>query len=263
MDVDKVAFTGSTEVGKLIMEASGQTNLKRVSLELGGKSPQVVFADADLDEATLGVADGVFMNQGEICHAGSRVFVEKKIHDDLVGRVVEYSKTKNAGNTLDPETNLGALVSEEQFEKVLGYLESGQKDGAKVEIGGGKAKVAGSDGYFIEPTVFTNVNNTMKIAREEIFGPVISVIPFTDPEDCLRQANDTQYGLAAGVWTHDIKKAHRTAKALRAGTVWLNTYNAIDMGSSWGGFKQSGIGRELGKHALDLYTELKTVWVQL
>jgi aldehyde dehydrogenase (NAD+) len=263
MDVDKVAFTGSTEVGKLIMQASGQTNLKRVSLELGGKSPQVVFADADLDEATLGVADGVFMNQGEICHAGSRVFAEKKIHDDLVGRVVEYSKTKKAGDTLDPDSTLGALVSEEQFEKVLGYIDSGQKDGAKVEIGGGKAKVAGSDGYFVEPTVFTNVKNTMKIAREEIFGPVISVIPFTDPEDCLRQANDTTYGLAAGVWTKDIKKAHRTARALRAGTVWLNTYNAFDMGSSWGGFKQSGIGRELGKHALDLYTELKTVWVQL
>jgi aldehyde dehydrogenase (NAD+) len=263
MDVDKIAFTGSTEVGKLILQASGQTNLKRVSLELGGKSPQIVFADADLDDATIGVADGVFMNQGEICHAGSRVFVETSVHDELVGRVIEYSGTKKPGDTLDPETTLGALVSEEQFKKVLGYIESGKEAGAQLKTGGSAANVQGADGYFVEPTIFTSVSNDMKIAREEIFGPVISVIPFKDPEDVIRQANDTIYGLAAGVWTKDIKKAHRTARALRAGTVWLNTYNAFDMGSSWGGFKQSGIGRELGRHALELYTELKSVWVQL
>jgi aldehyde dehydrogenase (NAD+) len=263
MDVDKVTFTGSTEVGKAILTAAGQSNLKRVSLELGGKSPQIVFADSDLAAAVEGCAAGVYLNQGEICHAGSRLFLEKSVHDKFVDQLVGVSKAKMVGDPLEADTELGAIVSEEQFEKVLGYLRIGKEEGAKAQCGGDRAEVPGCDGYFVQPTVFTGVRNDMKIAQEEIFGPVTSVIPFTDIEDALQQSNATTYGLAAGVWTKDIQKAHRVARALKAGTVWINTYNAFDVGSMWGGYKQSGIGRELGKHALDLYTELKSVWVQL
>jgi acyl-CoA reductase-like NAD-dependent aldehyde dehydrogenase len=262
-DVDKISFTGSTEVGRKILVASGQSNLKRVSLELGGKSPQIVFEESNLDAAAEGVTAGVFMNQGEICHAGSRVFVEDSVHDQLVERLVAISGKKVVGDPLNPESQLGAIVSEEQYDKVLGYLESGKSESATVAFGGEKAQVSGCDGYFVQPTVFTDVNNTMTIAREEIFGPVLSVIPFKDLDDVVEQANKTIYGLAAGIWTNDIKKGHRVAKAIKAGTVWVNTYNAFDMGASWGGYKQSGIGRELGRHALDLYTEHKSVWIQL
>lgn len=262
-DVDKISFTGSTEVGKRIMVASGESNLKRVSLELGGKSPQIVFGESNLDAAAEGVTAGVYMNQGEICHAGSRVFIEDSVHDEFVDRLVKISRGKVVGDPLSTDSQLGALVSEEQYTKVLGYLDRGKTEKATVAIGGDKAQVSGCDGYFVEPTIFTNVNNTMKIAQDEIFGPVLSVIPFKNSEDVVNQANRTMYGLAAGIWTNDIKKAHRVARAVRAGTVWINTYNAFDMGASWGGYKQSGIGRELGRHALDLYTEHKSIWVQL
>lgn len=262
-DVDKISFTGSTEVGKQIMVAAGQSNLKRVSLELGGKSPQIVFRDVDIEAAAEGVTAGVFMNQGEICHAGSRVFIEEPLYDSFVQRLVEISSNKIVGDPLEPRSQLGALVSEEQYNRVLGYFESGKAEKATVAFGGEKAQVPGCDGYFVQPTVFTDVNNDMRIAREEIFGPVLSAIPFKDKDDVIKQANKTIYGLAAGIWTNDIKKAHRVARAVRAGTVWINTYNAFDMGAAWGGYKQSGIGRELGRHALELYTEHKSVWVQL
>ncbi len=266
MDIDKVAFTGSTEVGKLIMEAAAKSNLKRVSLELGGKSPQVVFADADFDAAVEGCGAGIFLNQGEICHAGSRVFLQRTIYDKFVDAFGTLSRKKKVGDPLSPETELGAIVSGEQYDRVLGYMRSGKEEGAKVVCGGDKASVGGCDGWFVQPTVFTDVDPKMKIAREEIFGPVVSIIPFEDTDDLesiIRQANATSYGLAAGIWTRDMKKAHYVAQELRAGTVWINAYNAFDVGSSWGGFKQSGIGRELGMHALELYTELKSIWVQL
>jgi len=263
MDVDKITFTGSTEIGKAIMVASGKSNLKRVSLELGGKSPQIVLADADFNEAVQGCANGIYLNQGEICHAGSRVFVEQPLHDRFVEALTTTSKARKVGDPLAAETELGAIVSKEQYEKVLGYLKIGKDEGAEVKCGGGPAKIPGSDGYFVEPTVFTKVQNKMRIAREEIFGPVVSVIPFRNIEEGIDLGNSTTYGLAAGVWTKDVQKAHRVAHALRAGTVWINAYNAFDMGSAWGGYKQSGIGRELGKFALDLYTEMKSVWVQL
>jgi aldehyde dehydrogenase (NAD+) len=262
-DVDKITFTGSTEVGRRIMVASGQSNLKRVSLELGGKSPQIVFRDSDLEAAADGVTAGVFMNQGEICHAGSRVFVQDSVHDEFVDKLVAISGTKIVGDPLSVDSQLGAIVSEEQYTRVLGYLDRGRAEKANVAFGGNKATVPGCDGYFVQPTVFTAVNNSMTIAREEIFGPVLSVISFKDENDMISQANSTIYGLAAGIWTNDIKKGHSVAKAIKAGTVWINTYNAFDMGASWGGYKQSGIGRELGRHALDLYTEHKSVWVQL
>ncbi len=263
MDVDKISFTGSTEVGKEIMVASGKSNLKRVSLELGGKSPQIVLADADFEAAVQGCADGIYLNQGEICHAGSRLFVERSVHDRFINELVKESNSRKVGNPLATETELGAIVSQEQYDKVLGYIQAGQTEGAHVQCGGGPAAVPESDGYFVQPTVFTDVSNTMRIAREEIFGPVISVIPFKEIEEGIQLGNATSYGLAAGVWTKDVHKAHRIAHALRAGTVWINAYNVFDMGSAWGGYKQSGIGRELGKFALNLYTELKSVWVQI
>ena len=260
MDVDKVAFTGSTEVGHLIMEAAAQTNLKRVTLELGGKSPNIVFADADLDEAVEGAHFGLFFNQGQCCCAGSRVFVEEKIYDEFVEKSAARAKKRTVGDPFDPETEQGPQVDQAQFEKVMGYIETGRSEGASLVCGGDRV---GDHGYFIEPTVFADVRDDMTIAREEIFGPVMSIIPFKDIEEVIGRANRTPYGLAAAVWTRDIGKAHAIANNVRAGTVWVNCYNVVDTRAPFGGFKQSGIGRELGEYGLQQYTEVKTVTIKL
>jgi len=257
--VDKIAFTGSTEVGKLI-QAQAAGTLKRVSLELGGKAPNIVFADADMEEAVRGAMTGIFFNQGEVCCAGSRLFVEEKVHDEFVGQLSDFAGKVKVGDPLDESTEMGAQVSEEQFEKILGYIEAGKDAGAKVLAGGERAH---PKGYFVKPTVFDGVSNDMKIAREEIFGPVVSTLTFKDFDSVIELGNDTAYGLSAGIWTSDIKKAHRAAAALRAGTVWINCFNAFDAASPFGGYKESGYGRELGQHALELYTQTKSVWVQL
>src|SRR5580692_11109812 len=258
-DIDKVAFTGSTEVGKLILKASAG-NLKRVSLELGGKSPNVVFEDADLESAVATSVFGFTMLSGQVCCAGTRVFVQEDFHDRFADALTRYTAKVRAGDPLDPKTTVGPLVSKEQFERVKGYLAIGKDEGAKLTTGG---DVTDGKGYFVNPTVFTDVKNTMQIAREEIFGPVASVIPFKDENDAVLQGNDTTYGLAAGIWSRDISRAHKVARAIKAGTVWVNCYNNIDPISPFGGYKQSGIGRELGKHSLDLYTQVKSVYVKL
>ena len=260
MDVDKVAFTGSTEVGHLIMEAAAKSNLKRVSLELGGKSPNIVFADADMEEAVEGCHFGLFFNQGQCCCAGSRLFVESKCYDEFVERSIARAKRRTVGDPMDPNTEQGPQVDDIQFDKVMGYIESGKRDGAKLAYGGERV---GSRGYFIEPTVFVDVKDDMQIAREEIFGPVMSIIKFDDLNDVVRRANKTLYGLAAAVWTRDIGKAHAIANRVRAGTVWVNCYDVFDPGAPFGGFKRSGIGREMGEYGLQQYTELKTVTVKL
>ncbi len=259
-DVDKVAFTGEYITGQIIMEAAAKSNLKRVSLELGGKSPNVVFADADLDAAVEGAYFGLFFNQGQCCCAGSRLFVEEKIHDQLVEKLVKKAKSQKVGDPFDPETTQGPQISQEQFDKILGYIEAGSKEGAKMLTGG---KRIGERGYFVEPTVFDNVTDNMKIAREEIFGPVMNILKFRDPDEVIRRGNQTFYGLAAAVWTRDISKAHRLANGLRAGTVWVNCYDIFDAAAPFGGYKMSGQGRELGEYSLELYTEVKTVYVNL
>jgi len=260
-DIDKVAFTGSTEVGRLIMKAAAG-NLKRVSLELGGKSPNIVFADADLDEAAVGAASAIYFNHGQCCCAGSRLFIEEKVYDKIVPKLIEYSDKVKMGPGMDTTTEMGPLVSSEQYERVTGFLASGKKQGATVAAGGGRPK--GLDkGYFVRPTVFTDVQADMSVTKEEIFGPVVCAIPFKDPEEVAAAGNDTTYGLAAAVWTKDIQKAHRMAEILKAGTVWINCYNQFDAASPFGGYKQSGFGREMGKAALDLYTQIKSVWVNL
>ena len=254
-DVDKVAFTGSTEVGKLIVQAAAG-NLKKVTLELGGKSPNVVYADADLETAITGAANGIFFNHGQCCNAGSRLYVQKQIFDDVIGGVAEAAKNIKLAPGTDPDAQMGPLISDEQFEKVLGYLDSGRSDGAEAVVGGGRL---GDRGYFVQPTVLTNTSNDMKVVREEIFGPVVCAIPFESPDDILPVANDTNYGLAAGVFTRDISKAHRTAKRLRAGTVWINTYHVFDAAMPFGGYKESGWGREMGSQVLNNYLETKSV----
>jgi len=258
-DVDKISFTGSTAVGKEIMRTAADT-LKKVSLELGGKSPNIVFADADLEAAVKGAFNGIFYGKGEVCAAGSRLFVEAKVHDAMVEKLVERSKKLEPGDPLNPKTRLGALVSKTQMDKVLGYVESGAREGAKPVLAGGRA---GDRGYFVKPAIFDQVAPTMKIAQEEIFGPVLSTITFSDPDELVTQANGTIYGLAAAVWTRDVGKAHRLAQKLQAGTVWINAYNMLSAESPFGGYKQSGYGRELGRHAIDLYTQVKSVWVSL
>lgn len=263
LDVDKVAFTGEYTTGRKIVEAS-KGNLKKVSLELGGKSPNIIFPDGDMAGALRGTIGSVFFNQGQVCCAGTRLFVEHKIYDDFMSKLSDKVKSLKVGSGLDPSTQMGPLVSSEQLDRVTSYLEAGKKEGAKPIAGGNRAKGNGLDnGYFVEPTIFADVNNNMKIAREEIFGPVVSAIPFKDIDDVIVQGNDTTYGLAAGVWTNDLKKAHRVAKSLKAGTVWVNCYNCFDPSSPFGGFKQSGYGREGGIHALELYTQIKSVWINL
>jgi len=260
MDVDKVAFTGSTEVGHLIMEAAAKSNLKRVTLELGGKSPNIIFADTDLDEAVEGAHFGLFFNHGQCCCAGSRVFVEEKIYDQFVEKSGARARKRTVGDPFDPMTEQGPQVDQAQFDKVMGYIDSGRSEGATLVCGGERV---GDRGYFIQPTVFADVEDDMKIAKEEIFGPVMSVIPFKGVDEVVARANRTEYGLAAAVWTRDIKKAHAIADSVRAGTVWVNCYNVLDPRAPFGGFKQSGIGRELGEYGLQQYTEVKTVIVKL
>ena len=262
MDVDKVAFTGSTEVGRLIMKAAAETNLKKVTLELGGKAPNIVMSDADLDAAVNGAVTGIFFNQGEVCCAGSRLFVDDSVHDEFVEKLKGKAESIKVGNPLEDSTQMGAQVSEEQLDRIVGYCEAGKSDGATCVTGGGRNTAAG-DGYFMKPTIFDDVKDDMKIAREEIFGPVVSVIKYSDIGDAIRRGNETSYGLSAAVWTTDIKKAHRAAKDLRAGTIWVNCYNTFDAASPFGGYKESGIGRELGKYALANYLEVKSVWVDL
>src|SRR3984885_7680660 len=256
MDVDKVAFTGSTEVGRLIMEAAAKSNLKRITLELGGKSPNIIFADTDLDEAVEGAHMGVFFNHGQCCCAGSRVFVEEKIYDQFVEKSGARARRRTVGDPFDPATEQGPQVGQSQFDKVMGYIESGRNEGAKLVCGGERV---GDRGDFVQPTVFADVQDNMKIAEEEIFGPVMSVIPFKSVDEVITRANRTDYGLAAAVWTRDIKKAHAISNGVRAGTVWVNCYNVLDTRAPFGGFKQSGIGRELGEYGLPQYTEVKTV----
>jgi len=258
--LDKIAFTGSTEVGRKILQASS-ISLARVTLELGGKSPNIVFPDADLSQAVPQSAFGIFFNSGQVCTAGSRLLVDKRVHDQFVEQMTAAAQGWKVGDGLEDGTMVGPLVSRQQLDRVTNYLAIGPSEGAQVATGG--KRVEGTKGYFVEPTVFTGVKPDMRIAQEEIFGPVLSVMSFEDTDEAIRMANDTMYGLASAVWTKDLQTAHKVARGIRAGTVWVNTYGPSDPGASFGGFKASGIGRELGVHALDAYTEVKTVWMSL
>ncbi len=260
--IDKIAFTGSTAVGKEIMRSAADT-LKRVTLELGGKSPNIVFADSDIDNAVKGAINGIFYGKGEVCNAGSRLFVENKVRDEFLEKLVGRAKKMQPSDPLDPKTRLGAIVSQEQMQTVLSYVEAGKKEGAKLIAGGNRVSVDGGKGFFLEPTIFGDVTNDMKIAQEEIFGPVLATLSFDDVDQVIELANRNQYGLAAAVWTRDIKKAHSVSRQLKAGTVWINTYGLMDAALPFGGYKSSGFGRELGKHAIEHYTEVKTVWLNM
>ncbi|MBI4512938.1 MAG: aldehyde dehydrogenase family protein [Gemmatimonadetes bacterium] len=257
--VDKIAFTGSTETGRIIMREAAAT-LKNVQLELGGKSPNIIFADADPEAAVRGAAVGIFYGKGEVCSAGSRLLVQRSIHDVFLEKLVERAKKTVPGDPLDPKTRLGALVSERQMQRVLGYVDTGKREGATLLCGGARV---GERGYYVSATVFDRVQPDMTIAQEEIFGPVLATLTFEDEEEAIAIANRTMYGLAAGIWTRDVKKAHRVARAIQAGTVWINTFNRYDPASPFGGTKQSGFGRDLGMHALNEYTQVKSVWVDL
>jgi len=262
-DVDMITFTGSTEVGKYFLRYSGESNMKRIALECGGKSPHIVTAECgDLDAAAQAVAWGVFYNQGEVCNAGSRLLVHHSVKDDLLERVVKVAAQIQPGDPLDPKTRMGAIVDAGQLDRVLGYIESGKDEGAELHLGGSRAR-QDSGGYYVEPTIFDAVSNEMRIAREEIFGPVLSTISFDDLDEAIAIANDTIYGLAAGIWTDDVNVAHSAARRLRAGVVWVNTFDAGDIASPFGGFKQSGFGRDKSIHALDKFTDLKAIWIQL
>ncbi len=262
-DVDAVAFTGSAEVGKLFLQYSGRSNMKRVSLECGGKSPHIILADChDLDAAARAAAFGIFFNQGEVCNAGSRLLVEESVKEEVLEKVMAWGQKLTPGDPLDPATKMGAIVSKEQLERVMGYVEKGQAEGAKLRLGGSQARQE-SGGYYVEPTVFDEVQNGMTIAREEIFGPVLSTLTFSVLDEALRIGNDTIFGLAAAVWTRDISKAHKAARALRAGTVWVNCFDHGSLAVPFGGYKQSGFGRDKSLHAFEKYTELKTTWIHL
>jgi aldehyde dehydrogenase (NAD+)/phenylacetaldehyde dehydrogenase len=260
-DVDKISFTGSTQVGKSIMRTAADT-VKKLTLELGGKSPNIVFADADLESAVRGAATGIFYGKGEVCAAGSRLLVEGSIHDEFVARLADRAKKLVPADPLDPKTRLGALVSETQMKTVLGYVETGVKEGATVVAGGQRQPVNGK-GWFVQATVLDGVEHRARVAQEEIFGPVLAVVRFDDVDDAVRKANDIPYGLASGVWTKDVKKAHHVARRLHAGTVWINTYNFYDAGMPFGGYKASGFGRDLGPDCLRDYTQTKSVWVSV
>ncbi|MBZ5572436.1 MAG: aldehyde dehydrogenase family protein [Acidobacteriia bacterium] len=260
--IDKIAFTGSTEVGKEIMRGAADT-MKRVTLELGGKSPNIVFADADIDNAVKGAISGIFYGKGEVCNAGSRLFIESKAQDEFLEKLVARASKMRPADPLDPKTRMGAIVSQEQMQSVLGYIEAGKKEGAKLIAGGNRVSVDGGKGFFIEPTIFGGVKNEMKIAQEEIFGPVLATLAFDDLDEVIAKANNNIYGLASAVWTKDVKKAHVVSRQLKAGTVWINTYGLMDAALPFGGYKSSGFGRELGEKALEHYTENKTVWMNL
>ena len=260
-DVNKISFTGSTEVGRSIMR-SAANSMARISLELGGKSPNIICADANLQRAIAGSMLGIFMNQGEVCSAGSRIYVARGIYDQALEQMTAYAKNMQVGMAMDPKTQMGPVVSLEQYDRVLGYIAKGQEEGAKV-VTGGKAMPEVGSGFFIEPTLFTQVRDTMSIAQEEIFGPVVAVMPFDTIDEVIERANLSVYGLAAGIWTENVRTAHYLAQNLESGTVWVNAYHVYDAAAPWGGFKQSGFGREMGHHALDLYTEVKDVWINL
>jgi aldehyde dehydrogenase (NAD+) len=258
-DVDKIAFTGHVDTAKIIQKSAADT-LKRCTFELGGKSPNVVFADANMEAAVNGAFHAIYFHGGQCCTAGSRLFVEKKIHQEFVERLAEKSKGRRIGDPLDPQTEQGPQVSKEQMDKILGYVKLGEKQGATLMTGGHRV---GDKGFFVEPTIFDNVKDDMAIAKDEIFGPVVSVLPFNSVEEVIERANSTFYGLAAGVWTKDIDKAHRYAREVKAGTIWVNCYHMVDTTTPFGGFKMSGQGRENGEAALEHYTEMKTVTIKL
>ncbi|MDQ3803135.1 MAG: aldehyde dehydrogenase family protein [Acidobacteriota bacterium] len=262
--IDKVAFTGSTEVGKLVARAAAD-NLTKVSLELGGKAPNIVFADADIEQAVNGAMMGIFFNQGQVCCAGSRLFLDERVKEEFLGRFSEKAAKIKVGDPMDAATQMGPQVSEEQLNRIKGYVGIAREEGATVVTGGAPPQLEGDfqKGFFFQPTIFGEVRNTMRVAQEEIFGPVTSVITFEDEEDLIRQANETVYGLSAGIWTKDITRAHRFARAIKAGVIWINTFNMFNAASPFGGYKHSGYGREMGRHALELYTQVKSVWVDL
>ena len=262
MDVDKVAFTGEDKTGQEIVKASAG-NLKRVSLELGGKAPNIVFSDADMDAAITGALDAIFYCQGQVCTAGSRLFLEKSIHDEFLSKLTERTGKILQGPGLDENTQIGPQVSREQQERILNYIGIAQKEGAQLACGGDAPKGDLAKGYYVKPTIFSGVNNNMRIAQEEVFGPVLAVIPFSTVEDVAEQANKIAYGLSGAVWTRDIKKAHRLASQIKAGTIWVNCFNIFDPAVPFGGYKRSGYGLELSKHSIDLYTNIKSVWVNL
>lgn len=261
--VDKIAFTGSTSVGKLIMREAAES-LKKVSLELGGKSPNIIFDDADVDAAVRGSFAAIYYNTGQTCTAGSRLLVHESVHDQVIEKLVERAKKMTAGDPLDPKTRLGPLISQEQLDRVMDYVKKGTAEGGELVAGGKRLPYNGEEkGYWLEPTIFDHVKPDACIAQEEIFGPVLAAVTFRDEEEAIAIANGTIYGLAAGIWTNNVKRAHRVARRLEAGTVWVNTYHPLDAASPFGGYKQSGYGRELGAYALDLYTQIKSVWVDL
>ncbi|MDQ3488906.1 MAG: aldehyde dehydrogenase family protein [Acidobacteriota bacterium] len=260
--IDKIAFTGDTSTGKGIMRGAADT-LKKITLELGGKSPNIVLADADIESAIRGVAMGIFYGKGEVCAAGSRLLVDKSIKNEFIDKLAARTKKMVAGDPMDPKTRLGALSSKKQMDTVLRYVESAKKEGATLVAGGERTDIGTGKGFFMQPTVFADVQPEMTISREEIFGPVLAAIEFADLDEAIARANDTPYGLAAGVWTNDVKKAHYVARKLQAGTVWINTYNVYDTATPFGGYKQSGFGREMSAHALEHYTQVKSVWVDL
>ena len=260
--IDKIAFTGSTEVGKEIMRGAADS-LKRITLELGGKSPNIVFADSDIDNAVKGAITGIFYGKGEVCNAGSRLFVESKVQDEFLEKLAARAAKMRPADPLDPKTRMGAIVSQDQMQTVLSYIEAGKKEGAKLVAGGKRVNVDGGKGFFVEPTIFRDVLNDMKIAREEIFGPVLATLSFDDVDQVVELANQNEYGLASAVWTRDIKKAHMVSRRLRAGTVWINTYGLMDASLPFGGYKSSGFGRELGARALEHYTETKSIWLNM